>query len=156
MPSPARAAAFAAAARTILAVTLAVLLAMAGGALAADAPAGKAEPEKAANAPAAGSGDDEDEDEDEDDEDENEDDEDDYEGMPPGDGRDEVFAYCSACHSMKLVTQQGLTRADWAEVLVYMVEEHEMAEIEPEDEKLVLDYLARFYGRDRRARKMGR
>ena len=155
MPSPARAAAFAAAARTILAVALAVLLAAAGGALAADAPAGKAEPEKAANAPAAGSGDDEDED-DEEDEDENEDDEDDYEGMPPGEGRDEVFAYCSACHSMKLVTQQGLTRADWAEVLVYMVEEHEMAELEPEDEKLVLDYLARFYGRDRRARKMGR
>jgi len=57
---------------------------------------------------------------------------------------------------MKLVTQQGLNRADWGEVLVYMVEEHEMAEIEPEDEKLVLDYLARFYGRDRRARKMGR
>jgi len=154
MPSPARAAAFAAAARTILAVTLAVLLAMAGGALAADAPAGKAGPEKAANAPAAGSGDDEDEDDE--DEDENEDDEDDYEGMPPGEGRDEVFGYCSACHSMKLVTQQGLTRADWAEVLVYMVEEHEMAELEPEDEKLVLDYLARFYGRDRRARKMGR
>ena len=147
MPSPARAAAFAAAARTILAVTLAVLLAAAGGALAADAPAGKAEPEKAANAPAAGSGDDEDEDD--------EDDEDDYEGMPPGDGRDEVFAYCSACHSMKLVTQQGLTRADWGEVLVYMVEEHEMAELDEEDEKLVLDYLGKFYGRDRLARKMG-
>ena len=37
-----------------------------------------------------------------------------------------------------------------------MVEEHEMAELEPEDEKLVLDYLARFYGRDRRAQKMTR
>lgn len=83
-------------------------------------------------------------------------DEDDYEGLPPGEGRDEVFGYCSACHSIRLVTQQGLTRADWGEVLVYMVEEHEMAELEPEDEKLVLDYLARFYGRDRRARKMTR
>ncbi len=145
MPSPARAAAAAAAARTILAATLAVLLAMASLALAADAPAGNAEPEKAANAPAAGSGDDEDED-----------DEDEYEGLPPGEGRDEVFGYCSACHSIRLVTQQGLTRADWGEVLVYMVEEHEMAELEPEDEKLVLDYLARFYGRDRRARKMTR
>ena len=77
-------------------------------------------------------------------------------GEPPGEGRDEVFGYCSACHSIRLITQQGLTRADWGEVLVYMVEEHEMAELEPEDEKLVLDYLARFYGRDRRARKMGR
>ncbi|GEM_PF-488912 len=150
MPSPARAAAVAAAARTILAATLAVLLAMAGGTLAADAPAGNAAPEKAAKAPAAETGDEDGEDEDEDDE------EDEYQGLPPGEGRDEVFGYCSACHSIRLVTQQGLTRADWGEVLVYMVEEHEMAELEPEDEKLVLDYLARFYGRDRRARKMGR
>ena len=142
MGIPARAAAVAAAARTILAATLAVLLAMAGAALAADAPAGDARSDKAATAPAAGADD--------------EDDEDEYQGLPPGDGRDEVFGYCSACHSIRLVSQQGLTRADWGEVLVYMVEEHEMAELEPEDERLVLDYLAHFYGRDRRARKMGR
>ncbi len=153
MGSPPRAAAPAAAARTILAATLAVLLALAGVALAADPPAGPltggAGPDKAATAPAAGTDDEEDEDDDEDDEDE-------YEGLPPGEGRDEVFGYCSACHSMRLVTQQALTRADWGEVLVYMVEEHEMAELEPEDERLVLDYLARFYGRDRRAQKMKR
>ena len=83
-------------------------------------------------------------------------DEDEYQGLPPGDGRDEVFAYCSACHSIRLVSQQGLSRTDWAEVLVYMVDEHEMAELEPEDRKLVLDYLAHFYGRDRRALKTGR
>ncbi len=146
----ARAAAFAAAARTILAATLAVLLAIAGTALAADAPSGNARSDKAAAAPAAETGDEGDEE----DEDEDEDDEEDYRGLPPGEGRDEVFAYCSACHSIRLVAQQGLTRADWTEVLVYMVEEHEMAELEPEDEKLVLDYLAHFYGRDRRARKM--
>lgn len=145
MGIPARAAAVAAAARTILAATLAVLLAMAGAALAADAPAGDARSDKAATAPAAGADDEDDED-----------DEDEYQGLPPGDGRDEVFGYCSACHSIRLVSQQGLTRADWGEVLVYMVEEHEMAELEPEDERLVLDYLAHFYGRDRRARKMGR
>ena len=159
MGSPPWAAALAAAARTILAATLAVVLAMAGVALAADPPAGpqadpltgRAGPDKAATAPAAGTDDEEDEDDDEDD-----DDEDEYEGLPPGEGRDEVFGYCSACHSMRLVTQQALTRADWGEVLVYMVEEHEMAELEPEDERLVLDYLARFYGRDRRAQKMKR
>ena len=143
MPLPVRAAAFAAAARTILAMTLAVLLAMAGVALAADAPAGNAPPEKAAAAPAAGKNDSDDED-----------DEEDYQGMPAGEGREEVFGYCGTCHSLKLVTQQGLSRSDWAEVLVYMVEEQEMAALEPEDEKLILDYLARFYGPDRRARKM--
>ena len=82
--------------------------------------------------------------------------EDDYQGLPPGEGRDEVLGLCGACHSMKLVTQQGLSRSTWAEVLVFMVEEQEMAELDPEDEKLVLDYLAKFYGPDRLARRMAR
>ena len=79
---------------------------------------------------------------------------DDYQGLPPGEGRDEVFGLCGACHSMMLVTQQGLSRSTWEEVLVLMVEEQEMAELDPEDEKLVLDYLSKFYGPDRLARRM--
>ena len=82
--------------------------------------------------------------------------EDEYQGLPPGIGRDEVLGLCGTCHSMKLVTQQGLSRSTWAEVLEFMVEEQEMAELEPEDETLVLDYLARFYGPDRLARTMKR
>ena len=82
--------------------------------------------------------------------------EDEYQGLPPGEGREEVFGLCVACHSMKLVTQQGLSRSTWKEVLVFMVEEQEMAELDPEDEKLVLDYLAKFYGPDRLARRMAR
>ena len=82
--------------------------------------------------------------------------EDDYQGLPPGEGRDEVFGLCGTCHSMKLVIQQGLSRSTWEEVLVLMVEEQEMAEPEPEDEKLVLNYLAKFYGPDRLARRMAR
>ena len=82
--------------------------------------------------------------------------EDDYQGLPPGTGRDEVLGLCGACHSMKLVTQQGLSRSTWSEVLVFMVEEQEMTELEPDDEKLVLDYLEKFYGPDRLALKMKR
>ena len=67
---------------------------------------------------------------------------DDY-GLPEDTGRDEVIAYCGPCHSMKLVVQQGLTREGWAEVLTFMYEEQEMDKLEPEDEKLVLDYLAK-------------
>ena len=33
---------------------------------------------------------------------------DEYFGLPDDTGRDEVMAYCGACHSMKLVVQQGL------------------------------------------------
>ena len=81
---------------------------------------------------------------------------DEYQGLPHGTGREEVLGLCGACHSMKLVTQQGLSRSTWSEVLVFMVEEQEMTELEPDDEKLVLDYLEKFYGPDRLALKMKR
>lgn len=83
-----------------------------------------------------------------------EDSEDDYQGLPPGVGRDEVLGLCGSCHSMKLVTQQGLSRVTWVEVLEFMVEEQEMPELEPNDEQLVLDYLEKYYGPDRLARKL--
>lgn len=84
------------------------------------------------------------------------DEEDEYQGLPPGAGRDETLGICGACHSMKLVTQQGLTRQSWTEVLEYMVDEQEMPELDPEDHQLILDYLSKFYGTDRRARNAPR
>lgn len=68
--------------------------------------------------------------------------EDAYLGLPDAAGREEVFAYCGACHSMQLVVQQGLTRHGWEEILEWMIDEQGMAQLEVEEEKLVLDYLA--------------
>ncbi len=82
--------------------------------------------------------------------------EDEYKGLPPGKGRDETLGICGACHSMKLVTQQGLSAQTWTDVLEYMVDEQEMPELEPEDHKLIIDYLSKFYGPDRRARSMSK
>ncbi|MDJ0950460.1 MAG: hypothetical protein QNJ94_16230 [Alphaproteobacteria bacterium] len=73
---------------------------------------------------------------------------DEYGGLPTAPGQEETFGICGACHSIRLVTQQRLTRADWDETLVWMVEEQEMDPLEPEDRKLILDYLATYYGRD--------
>lgn len=69
--------------------------------------------------------------------------------LPAGAGRDDVEALCGSCHSLRLVTQQGLARDVWSEVIDYMVEEQDMPELEPDEEILILDYLARFYGPDR-------
>lgn len=70
-------------------------------------------------------------------------------GLPPGPGREEVFYTCKACHSLKLVQQQGLSRKDWDETLDWMVEEQGMDEIENEATRdLILDYLSTHYGRD--------
>ncbi|MHA1566664.1 MAG: aldehyde dehydrogenase [Alphaproteobacteria bacterium] len=66
-----------------------------------------------------------------------------------GEGAEETYGYCAACHSERLVAQQGLTRARWSGLLEWMVEEQGMAEIEEPDLGRILDYLANNYGTDR-------
>ncbi len=64
-------------------------------------------------------------------------------------GVEETYYNCTACHSELLVAQQGLTRARWAKLMVWMREEQGMHEI-PEDElNTILDYLAEHYNTDR-------
>lgn len=63
--------------------------------------------------------------------------------LPPGPGRQEVFCSCNACHSLMLVTQQGMSRERWDEALEWMVEEKGMSEIEDAVRRdLILDYLS--------------
>ncbi|HSR54642.1 MAG TPA: hypothetical protein VLN73_00270 [Alphaproteobacteria bacterium] len=78
-------------------------------------------------------------------------DEQDWQGLPPGEGREEVFYACAPCHSLRLVTQQGLSRERWEKTLDWMVEKQNMPELRPEDRKLIVDYLTEFYGEDRKA-----
>ena len=66
-----------------------------------------------------------------------------------GDGAAETYAYCIACHSERLVAQQGLTREGWEEVIVLMMEEHGMAPIESSSLERVLGYLSTHYGPER-------
>ncbi len=75
----------------------------------------------------------------------------DWQGLPPGKGRVETFYACAPCHSMRLVTQQGLSRPRWEETLDWMVAKQAMPELAPEDRKLIVDYLTKFYGEDRKA-----
>ena len=73
-------------------------------------------------------------------------DEEDWGGLPPGPGREEVYYGCQACHSLRIVVQQGLSRDSWDETLEWMVDEQGMPELEPEEHQLILDYLANNYG----------
>ncbi|MFT5439204.1 MAG: cytochrome c [Alphaproteobacteria bacterium] len=75
---------------------------------------------------------------------------DEYGGLAAGIGRDEVYGYCDACHSVRLVIQQGLSRAAWQETLDWMVEEQGMAELDEETHKLILDYLSQHLNTDHR------
>lgn len=73
---------------------------------------------------------------------------DDWDGLPPGEHRELVYALCSGCHSAKLVAQQGLNRSRWDGLLDWMVEEQGMAELDPETREQVLDYLSTELGED--------
>lgn len=66
-----------------------------------------------------------------------------------GNGGEETYAYCTACHSERIVAQQGQTRDGWAELLEWMVDEQSMTPIEEPDLSKVLDYLSMNYGPDR-------
>lgn len=69
-----------------------------------------------------------------------------FDGLPADTGQVEVFAFCSACHSMMIVKQQNLSREDWEETLEWMVEEQGMDEMPADIRPIVLDYLAKHYG----------
>ena len=75
---------------------------------------------------------------------------DDYDRLPPGTGRDEVYSYCAACHSIRLVVQQGLSRSAWDETLDWMIEEQGMDELDAVTHKLILDYLSEHLNTDHR------
>lgn len=56
-----------------------------------------------------------------------------------------VKGYCSACHSTKLITQSGKTRAGWIESIRWMQKNHGLWDLGA-TEPGVLDYLAKNYG----------
>jgi hypothetical protein len=70
---------------------------------------------------------------------------DDPEDMPEGAGREEAFYSCIACHSMQVVTRQGMSRAMWDDTIRLMVDRHGMPELDPEDKELILAYLSEHF-----------
>jgi hypothetical protein len=64
------------------------------------------------------------------------------EQYPDHPNRDDAFYFCTACHSFKLVAAQGMSRERWDESLTWMVERHSMPDVQGEDRKKTLDYLA--------------
>jgi hypothetical protein len=73
----------------------------------------------------------------------------DYEALPEGENKDLVYGLCAGCHSIKLVTQQGMPRSRWEKTLEWMYEEQGMPQLDDEIEADVLDYLAEHFNVDR-------
>ena len=67
------------------------------------------------------------------------------EEFPAGQGRDETFYACTACHGFKLVAAQGMTRRQWEDSLKWMTDKHGMPPLPAKEQKIVLDYLEATY-----------
>jgi mono/diheme cytochrome c family protein len=67
------------------------------------------------------------------------------EDLPDTPGRDETFGLCTACHSYRLVSNQGMSRERWDETMTWMTQRHGMADIQGADRDAILDYLARHH-----------
>ncbi len=81
--------------------------------------------------------------------DDSHDSEEDFGQLVVAEGVEHTYYACTACHSEMIVAQQGKTREDWDEMLVWMVEEQGMPELPDKDREIILDYLAKHYNTDR-------
>lgn len=66
--------------------------------------------------------------------------------FPEGPHRDQVFYFCTACHSSRIVRNQAMSRERWDATLTWMTERHNMAPLEGEDREAFLDYLTKAFG----------
>lgn len=66
-------------------------------------------------------------------------------GLPPGPGRDLVYATCQTCHSLDALTESaGIGRDAWSGILASM---HQYGlSVTPGNEAKILDYLATYLG----------
>ena len=66
--------------------------------------------------------------------------------LPAGNGQEEVFYACTACHSTAIIRRSAFPRAQWDGLMDWMTEKHGMNALEGEERKLIVDYLAQHFG----------
>ena len=66
--------------------------------------------------------------------------------LAEGEGRSEVFGYCTACHNTAVIRRSAFTRERWDELMDWMAEKHGMNPLEGEFRDTIVDYLAQHYG----------
>ncbi|MBW8270296.1 hypothetical protein [Caldovatus aquaticus] len=62
--------------------------------------------------------------------------------LPPGEGREEVFGACTACHSTAIIRRSRFTRQQWDDLMDWMVEKQGMNPLDAEQRRRIVDYLA--------------
>ena len=62
--------------------------------------------------------------------------------LPPGEGRDDTFYACTACHGTAVIRRSAFARPQWDELIDWMVEKQGMSPLGPDERKVIVDYLA--------------
>ena len=62
-------------------------------------------------------------------------------GLPDGEGVEETYYQCVACHSTEIIKQQRVTDQRWDELWIWMVEDQGMFEPDDETKQIILTYL---------------
>lgn len=65
--------------------------------------------------------------------------------LAEGEGRDETFYLCTACHNTALIRRSGFTRQQWDDLMTWMTERHGMNPLEGELRETIVNYLAQAY-----------
>jgi hypothetical protein len=66
-------------------------------------------------------------------------------GLVVDQGFEIVKAYCTRCHSARLITQAGKTREGWVDSIRWMQSTQGLWDLGPAEPE-ILDYLSRHYG----------
>ena len=69
-----------------------------------------------------------------------------YQGLPPGKGREQVLENCTACHSTAIILQNRMPRKQWDQTLTWMQKKQGLRDLEPDLRKTILDYLSTHQG----------
>lgn len=64
-------------------------------------------------------------------------------------GAEDTFYTCTACHSERVIVQQGQPREGWEDIFAEMIEDHGMQEPDAELREAILAYLTENYNIDR-------
>ena len=73
-------------------------------------------------------------------------------GLIVDEGHELVAAHCSACHSLKLVTQNRSSRQGWKDIIVWMQKTQKLWDLK-EAEDPILTYLSKNYGSKKSSRR---
>ena len=68
--------------------------------------------------------------------------------LPEGKGKDAVESTCTDCHSLQRIKDQRLNEEGWDNIVREMIENG--ASINPDDVKVIVDYLAKNFGPDKK------